>query len=61
MDLLTVVVHELGHIAGLGDRRDSSSVMHRDLRSGVRRIPSAVDLDVVFAEWNDHGDDDTVY
>ena len=52
MDLLTVVMHELGHLVGLEDLSDSNSLMNRDLSSGVRRAPSEADVDAVFATWN---------
>ncbi len=52
MDLLTVVMHELGHIAGLSDLRDSNSLMNRDLSKGMRRTPSEADVDAVFDLWN---------
>jgi hypothetical protein len=51
IDLLTVVSHELGHIAGLDDLAGSDDgVMNGRLRPGVRRI---ADVDAVFArgEW----------
>jgi hypothetical protein len=44
IDLLTVVEHELGHIAGLGDLDNlASDVMNGVLAAGVRRIASATD------------------
>jgi hypothetical protein len=52
MDLLTVVLHELGHMVGLEDLCDRSSLMNRDLSSGVRRGPSEADVDAVFATWS---------
>jgi hypothetical protein len=44
MDLLTVVVHELGHELGLGDVNADDSVMGVALPAGVRRMPTARDL-----------------
>ena len=39
VDLLTVVLHELGHEMGLGDSDDPLSVMDDQLAPGVRRLP----------------------
>ncbi|QEH35607.1 Bifunctional hemolysin/adenylate cyclase precursor [Aquisphaera giovannonii] len=41
IDLLTVLAHELGHVAGLGHGEDSGDAMHWDLPAGVRRLPEA--------------------
>lgn len=42
IDLLSVVAHELGHLAGLPDvDLTSSGVMHRSLRTGTRVLPTA--------------------
>ena len=44
-DLLTVVLHELGHVLGLDDDYTDDSitdVMHGWLRSGIRRMPNSV-------------------
>jgi hypothetical protein len=46
MDLLTVVLHELGHRLGLLDLSDASSedaLMHWALGTGTRRVPDATD------------------
>jgi hypothetical protein len=43
IDLLTVVEHELGHVAGLSDNNVSNDVMDGVLGVGVRRDVSAVD------------------
>ena len=46
-DLLTVVMHELGHTLGLGDLnslRFSNDLMAESLSAGVRRLPSARDV-----------------
>lgn len=39
-DLLTVVMHELGHILGLGHDEPASPVMQATLIEGVRRLPA---------------------
>ena len=50
MDLLTVVAHELGHIAGLDDIESSfGSLMNRTLSKGVRRTAGASETDSLFA------------
>ena len=53
MDLLTAVLHELGHVAGLADHYDdldSADVMSGWLRPGTRRLPTLSDLDAVFGD-----------
>jgi hypothetical protein len=52
MDLLTVVTHELGHILGLPDVSATflpNDLMDTTLPTGTRRLPSATDVDAVFA------------
>jgi hypothetical protein len=52
-DLLTVLAHEMGHVLGLGDIADTSdspSLMASHLSPGIRRLPSARDVDSVFAK-----------
>ena len=47
-DLLTVVMHELGHTLGLNDldpARSPTDLMAETLATGVRRLPSAADVD----------------
>jgi hypothetical protein len=42
MDLLTAVMHEMGHLLGLDDGYDSpgaASLMSRTLARGFRRLP----------------------
>ena len=49
-DLLTVVMHELGHALGLGDldpARSPADLMTETLATGVRRLPSARDVATV--------------
>ena len=43
MDLLTVLLHELGHVLGHDDDHseiDSDSLMYGSLNTGIRRLPS---------------------
>jgi hypothetical protein len=52
MDLLTVVEHELGHIAGLLDLDSSlDDLMSSSLSKGIRRKVSLADIDAVFAAY----------
>jgi hypothetical protein len=56
MDLLTVVEHELGHVAGLPDANtDTSGLMSPHLGTGLRRVPGPLEIDAVFALgiWGD--------
>ncbi len=39
MDLLTVVMHEMGHILGLDHTANSHSLMAEELSTGLRRLP----------------------
>jgi hypothetical protein len=53
MDLLTAVMHELGHVAGLADDYgavDSADVMSGWLLPGTRRLPTLADVDLVFGD-----------
>jgi len=51
IDLLTVVEHELGHVAGLSDLDFAlPSLMSRSLAKGIRRLPGAREIDAVLAE-----------
>ena len=52
IDLLTVLEHELGHVAGLDDIAASNDLMSTALGPGVRRLPSTLEaheVDAVFA------------
>ena len=51
IDLLTVVMHEMGHALGLPDITvpDSTDLMAEALATGLRRLPSMADIDAVFA------------
>jgi hypothetical protein len=50
IDLLTVVLHELGHVVGLDDLISSApgGLMSPTLRTGVRLMPSFLRVDVAF-------------
>ena len=39
MDLLTVLMHELGHVLGFG--HDGEGVMYEPLAAGTRSVPAA--------------------
>jgi hypothetical protein len=43
MDLLTAVMHELGHVLGLG-HSDNQGLMAESLDAGVRRLPAEGDI-----------------
>jgi CSLREA domain-containing protein len=51
MDLLTAVMHEMGHLLGLAHAEDSLSdeVMAETLTLGQRRLPNASDVEKIFA------------
>ncbi|WP_374663339.1 tandem-95 repeat protein [Ramlibacter sp.] len=44
LDLLTVLIHELGHVLGMPSTAFSDNVMSRYLAPGQRRLPDAVDI-----------------
>jgi predicted Zn-dependent protease len=50
MDLLTVVLHELGHVLGLG-HGDEGTLMDDTLSVGTRRVWE--DLDWLEDDWDD--------
>jgi len=50
IDLLSAVVHELGHVLGLDDAADADDVMGEVLDAGVRRTSGIDAVDSVFAE-----------
>jgi len=49
VDLLTAVLHELGHVLGLEHEDDPDSLMYDLLAPGVRRRISADEVDALFA------------
>jgi hypothetical protein len=48
VDLLTVICHELAHIAGMSDVNDPDSLMNSRLQAGERRSPSPREVDALF-------------
>ena len=53
MDLLTVLMHELGHVLGFDDLESdlqSNSLMFHELAPGLRRLPALSAVDAVFSE-----------
>jgi large repetitive protein len=44
LDLLTAVMHEMGHELGLGHATDAHDLMHDDLVDGDRRLPTTADV-----------------
>lgn len=49
MDLLTVVAHELGHVAGLEHALDEDALMAATLPAGTRRTAGLAERDALFA------------
>ena len=50
LDLLTVLIHELGHVAGLLHTAATNDVMSQYLVPGERRLPDAADLAALQAQ-----------
>ena len=49
-DLLTVVLHEMGHILGLSDQNtDPGDLMYYELSAGIQKLPTSADVDEIFA------------
>lgn len=53
MDLLTVIMHELGHAWGLAHSDNPDDVMADTLASGKRKSITAEDVESVFAKWTE--------
>jgi hypothetical protein len=65
MDLLTAVMHEMGHLLGIDHAPDGShDVMEDTLGAGVRRVPAqdqgAVQLDALSASLAASVDDGSI-
>jgi hypothetical protein len=52
MDLLTAVMHELGHVLGLS-HSDNQGLMAESLDAGVRRLPGDSDITALSLEGNE--------
>jgi len=55
MDLLTAVMHEMGHVLGLADLDGEDDLMAGVLQPGTRHLPTTADVDQVLAgsDWFD--------
>jgi predicted Zn-dependent protease len=55
MDLLTVVLHEMGHLLGFEHTQEEEDLMSVGLQPGMRRLPTVDDVDQVLAngDWRD--------
>jgi len=53
MDLLTAMMHEMGHVLGLADLDGEDDLMAAVLQPGTRRLPTLADVDQVLAsgDW----------
>jgi hypothetical protein len=53
MDLLTAVLHEMGHLLGLADLDEEDALMSGILQPGTRQLPTADDIDRILAgaDW----------
>jgi hypothetical protein len=55
MDLLSAVLHEMGHVLGLADLDDEAGLMAGVLQPGSQRLPTADNIDRILAggDWLD--------
>ena len=51
IDLVTVVAHELGHVAGLDDLARDQTLMNGTLDTGIRRLPGRLEAQAVWAQY----------
>jgi hypothetical protein len=50
VDLLTALLHQMGHLLGLEDVEDADELMSVELAAGVRKDPALVAVDAVFSD-----------
>jgi hypothetical protein len=55
MDLLSAVLHEMGHVLGLADLDEAADLMGRVLQPGTQYLPTAAHIDRILAgdDWLD--------
>ena len=53
VDLLTVVMHELGHAFGFDESLNADDVMAEFVGTGVRRLPNAADVQLILGQTVD--------
>lgn len=51
IDLLTVIAHELGHVAGLDDLAREQTLMKGTLDAGIRRLPGRLEAQAVWSQY----------
>jgi hypothetical protein len=57
VDLLTVVCHELGHLAGLEDvTLARHGLMSSELGAGLRRLPGKAEIDAILGQSGSSAD-----
>ena len=54
MDLLSVLLHEYGHVLGLNHSDEAHSLMSEDLKPGVRHTVSVEDMQALWGYLSDH-------